>query len=335
MKKTCYWMMAFALGSFTLGVTSCDDSEKTENPPPTKVEITVDPTSIADFPAEGGIQTITVTTDPANAVWKADPAQDWATVAKSGGTFTITVGENTGAERTNTITVSADNATPVVLNFKQLAVAVPEPLFIDELVGDWSYKGYYMEQNQITKQWSVAIDDHKIVLSKIDDTSIKIDKILNLQEGEPFHNTITATVNNTNKTVSIPHQVFTGGTASLDPDGWDVCFSAYLEDVPHAQVWGTGFTDVPITGESGSYTIDLQLGFEFGSLDDGTKITTSFLPLAADPAAETDIYWYSQVMGNVVLNQGYTEPASAPRKIAAKVAVNPEFEKMMKARVAR
>lgn len=34
MKKSYFWLMAFALGTFALGAASCDDDDKGENPPP-------------------------------------------------------------------------------------------------------------------------------------------------------------------------------------------------------------------------------------------------------------------------------------------------------------
>lgn len=431
MKKSYFWLMAFALGAFALGATSCDDDDKGENPPPTTVKLTVDPSSIADFPAAGSTQTFTVTTEPADAVWDAVPTEKWASVNKSGNKFTVTVGENTGAERTNAITVSAKNAKPVVLNFKQAApqkidntleisgtfdfpaiggkqtltitsntawtisttynegdgwltysatsgtgdaavtvtasensptkrtavikvqatddatlfktvnvtqaAAEQSTLFLDELVGDWTYRGYFLQQNPTTKEWAAYNDDHQLSVTKIDDTTLKFDNIIQFDDGAPaYHNAITATVDNTAKTVTIKQQVFSGGTLSWDEDGWDVYFTPYTAEPQNGyqELWGSSFANVPVTGQAGSYVINLKaLGVEWGKIEDVLAYST-FLPLTVTPGAQPSgetVYWYSQIMADVVFEQGAYTPDPA-RKTVQKAVMKSSFFTAVKAR---
>lgn len=431
MKKSYFWLMAFALGTFALGAASCDDDDKGENPPPTTVKLTVDPSSIADFPAAGSTQTFTVTTEPADAVWDAVPTEKWASVNKSGNKFTVTVGENTDAERTNAITVSAKNAKPVVLNFKQAApqkidntleisgtfdfpaiggeqtltitsntawtisttynegdgwltysaasgtgdaavtvtasensptkrtavikvqatddatlfktvnvtqaAAEQSKLFIDELVGDWTYRGTYLQFNSATEEWSAYDDDHQLTVTKIDDTTLKIDNIIQFQEGAPaYHNAITALVDNTAKTVTINQQVFSGGTLSWDEDGWDVYFTPYIKEPVnnYDELWGASFENVPVTGEAGSYVINLKaLGVEWGKVNEVPAYST-FLPLTVVPGAQPssdNVYWYSQIMADVVFEQGAYTPDPA-KKSVKKAVKNSSFFTAVKAR---
>jgi hypothetical protein len=71
------------------------------------------------FNAEGGEYTFEVITNQPQ--WDVLPSDSWVLVSKSSTSFTVSVSENTAAERLASIQVSAGDATPVVIPVKQTA----------------------------------------------------------------------------------------------------------------------------------------------------------------------------------------------------------------------
>lgn len=124
MKRFYLPLLVLLAGSFAFGFVSCSDDNDDD------AKLTVNPTSISDFTAEGGTQTFTVTITPEDVKWTAKAERNWASVDISGNTFTVTVvANNTTAERENSVIVSAPGAKSVKMSFKQAAgTEGPDPI---------------------------------------------------------------------------------------------------------------------------------------------------------------------------------------------------------------
>lgn len=119
--------------ALALFMGACSDSNDVDTPEPTPEPpapvptLSVAPASLA-FKAEG--ETLELTVSAENVSWKAEPVDDWLTVAGGSGdgnaTVKVTAAPNkTAAELTSSIVVTGKGVDPITVAVKQAAAAEP------------------------------------------------------------------------------------------------------------------------------------------------------------------------------------------------------------------
>ncbi|MDR2890649.1 MAG: hypothetical protein LBV18_03470 [Alistipes sp.] len=180
----------------------------------------------------------------------------------------------------------------------------PESLFVDELVGEWNSKGFYM------REFTPSPDSHTVTIEKVDDRTVRIIDMMGLAtrfsaDMTSAQDTFTASVDNDNRTISIVPQPI---EPTFDPDGWPVYVCRFLNDMglqgSPADNWMTGFENIAVSDSDSVSASSEGLTVDFGS--GGFYVGNfagpaygSFVPLTKDPNGDT-VYSYNWYFANTV-----------------------------------
>ena len=163
----------------------------------------------------------------------------------------------------------------------------PGTLFIDELVGTWEVTGFIWINPQ-TGDPKVYRDEHEVIITKVDNTTVLISGIIDMPNLYPEAATVDevyGTVNNDAKTLSIAAQQM---LPTWDSDGWSVSLCSMVS-LTFAECWGVGFEN--LTVENGSIAL-WKDGAKRGTVD-GVDSFGSLIGLTQDPDDTSKTYWYS------------------------------------------
>ncbi len=288
MKNSIYRLAAIGIAAL-LTFISCGDKPVTEvvTPPEPSLEVTVP----ANVPASGGDVTFEITS---NVEWTVSEQVDaWVigVIPRTGtgdGTVTVTLDESQDtAVRTSSFTVTGGGIT------RDVTVTQDALKFVDQLVGRWRSNGDYVVE------FSPSKDQHYVTIEKIDDNTVRMIDVMGV--ATRFSNmtseqdTFIATVDNTNRTISIAAQPI---EPTFDLNGLPVYLCRFKNDYnPNWDAnWKVGFDDIPVAD---NMKIDFSAGgWQVGHWG-GAPAYASFVPLSQNPSG-TNTYFYLWYFTNTV-----------------------------------
>lgn len=250
---------------------------------------------------DGEEKAITVTSA---AKFNATPSDPWIHASVSGNIVTVTLDAlptQDSPGRSGSVVI--DNGS------EQVAVSITQnpALLSDKLEGKWASSQYFAYPVEILKEngmAAVAPEQMRVVtISYVDETTVKISDFMGLahyfEDGTTEQDTVFATVDNENGTISIASQKL---TPTFDGQGYDTYFCRILNDYinyPDGKLynnWGVGFDNIPVIlehPETGNMVIDLWSGgFDMGPLYDVTTYG-SIVILSKDDVIPYKAYWYT------------------------------------------
>ena len=190
-------------------------------------------------------------------------------------------------------------------------VTIEKGASIDDLVGEWTVSGWFMQYDSDNEEWIVANNAHTVTITKVNETTLEASNIFAFNEMygkdifDPESETVTLTYNS-DGTINMPRQEI---LPTIDPDDWRTYLCRFLNE-QHADNWEEGFDNVPVTNN----TIDWsEGGFEFGTLESGEVLYGSYIVLTRETPNASKTYYNEGYFMNSVWTKNTGTSASAPK----------------------
>ncbi len=216
----------------------------------TSLNVTPDKLNIS---AEGDTKTVTVTSE---LPWEATPSDEWITVVKSEGSFTVTVGVNvTTEERSGSVTVDNGGNSKTV-TVKQAAAGVIDPsLDVDTEVLTFGAEDASAQTVTVTslREWNAITEDAWINIVKGDGTFAVTVNAADLYE--PRTGTITVANDTNSATITVTQAGLIDPILEVDVEELALGASgeeSYIVNVTSLREWNAVPNDAWINVEKGN-----------------------------------------------------------------------------------